>query len=75
MTMKISAAYILQHLRACLASFSLLLLFPLNISGQPLREWVEVNCEACAALMAEKTGVYILERVARNFDIRRPGRY
>ena len=60
--MKISAAYILQHLRACLASFSLLLLFPLNISGQPLREWVEINCEACAALMAEKTGVYILER-------------
>ncbi|MCH9027113.1 MAG: phospholipase D family protein [Proteobacteria bacterium] len=60
--MKLPAFYILQHLRACVASFSLLLLFPVNVSSQPLRDWVDVNCEACTELMREKTGIYILEK-------------
>jgi len=33
-----------------------------NAASQPLVDWVDSNCDDCAALMAEKTGVYILER-------------
>ena len=40
---------------------SLLLLFPLAASGQSVQEWIDINCESCSTLMAEKTGVYILE--------------
>ena len=60
--MTLTAFYILKHLRACVASFSLLMLFPVIVSSQPLKNWVDVNCEACIALMEEKTGIYILEK-------------
>jgi putative cardiolipin synthase len=40
---------------------SLLLLLPLSASGQSLQDWIDSNCESCATLMSEKTGVYILE--------------
>ena len=62
MAMKLPVFYILKHLRLCFASFSLLLLFPISISSQPLEDWVEANCEACAELMTRKTGIYILEK-------------
>ena len=62
MAMKLLVFYILKHLRLCVASFSLLLLFPISISSQPLEDWVEANCEACAELMTRKTGIYILEK-------------
>ena len=60
--MNLTAFYIFRHPRACLASLALLLLFPISVSSQPLRDWVDANCEACIALMEEKTGIYILEK-------------
>ncbi len=60
--MKPTAFYIPKHVRACVASFSLLLLFPIDVASQSLRDWVDVNCEACTELMTEKTGIYILEK-------------
>ena len=39
-----------------------LLLASLSASSQSLHDWVAVNCEHCASLMTEKTGVYILEK-------------
>ena len=49
--------------RVCssLASLSLLLILPLSAPAQSLQEWVDVNCDSCAALMADKTGAHILE--------------
>ena len=41
---------------------SMLLLLPPGSAGQSLRDWVDTNCEHCAPLMAEQTGVFILER-------------
>ena len=41
---------------------SMLLLLPPGSAGQSLRDWVDANCEHCASLMAEQTGVFILER-------------
>jgi putative cardiolipin synthase len=40
----------------------MLLLLPLGSAGQSLRDWVDANCEHCAPLMAEQTGVFILEK-------------
>ncbi len=57
-----SAVCILKRGRTTFASLILLLLMPLNASGQTLQDWVAVNCEPCEALMAERTGVYILEK-------------
>ena len=39
-----------------------LLLASYSASSQSLYDWVDDNCEDCASLMAEKTGVYILEK-------------
>ena len=41
---------------------SILLLLPPGSAGESLRDWVDANCEHCAPLMAEQTGVFILER-------------
>ncbi len=60
--MKPTAFYIPKHVRACVASFSLLLLFPIDVASQSLRDWVDVSCKACTELMTEKTGIYILEK-------------
>jgi putative cardiolipin synthase len=49
------------HYRIGLAFLSLLLLLSHGAVGQSLQKWVDANCDSCAALMAEKTGVYILE--------------
>jgi putative cardiolipin synthase len=38
------------------------MLMPFTVSGQSLQDRVAVNCEPCEALMAERTGVYILEK-------------
>ncbi len=62
MTINISDVCNLNRGRAALVSFFWLLLMPLNASGQSLQDWVAVNCELCEALMAERTGVYILEK-------------
>ena len=40
----------------------LMTLAPVSSSGQSLSDWVGANCESCAPLMAEKTGVHILEK-------------
>ena len=50
------------RVRSPLAILSLLLILSLNASGQSIQDWVGTNCEQCTALMAEKTGAYILER-------------
>ena len=34
----------------------------LSCMGQSLHDWVDENCDDCTELMAEKTGVYILEK-------------
>ena len=39
-----------------------LLFVSVSASSQSLTEWVNANCDDCASLMAEKTGVYILEK-------------
>jgi len=57
-----SAVCILKRDGTTLVSLFLLLLMPLNASGQSLQDWVAANCEPCEALMAERTGVYILEK-------------
>ena len=62
MTMNISTVCILKRGRTTLVNLLLLLLMPLNASGQSLQDWVAANCEPCEALMAERTGVYILEK-------------
>lgn len=33
----------------------------MNVSARSLQDWVDANCESCSTLMAEKTGVYILD--------------
>ncbi len=60
--MNISTVCILKRGRTTLVSLFLLLLMPLIASGQSLQDWVAANCEPCEALMAERTGVYILEK-------------
>jgi len=60
--MNINAVCNLKRGRAALVSLFLLLLMPLYASGQSLEDWVTVNCEPCEAFMAERTGVYILEK-------------
>lgn len=40
---------------------SLMLLLPLTALSQSLQDWIDADCESCATLMAEKTGVYILD--------------
>ena len=52
----------LLRIRVSLVCSALLLLLPLVSAGQSLRDWVEANCEHCAPLMEEMTGVFILER-------------
>jgi phosphatidylserine/phosphatidylglycerophosphate/cardiolipin synthase-like enzyme len=39
-----------------------LLLATYSASGQSLNDWIDDNCDDCSALMAEKTGAYILEK-------------
>jgi len=43
-------------------AFLALLLIASSAAGQSLYDWVDENCDACTSLMAEKTGVYILEK-------------
>lgn len=62
MKINISAVCIQKRIRAALVSLFLLLLMPLNAPGQSLQDRVAVNCPPCEALMAERTGVYILEK-------------
>ncbi|MDH3612959.1 MAG: phospholipase D family protein [Gammaproteobacteria bacterium] len=52
----------LKREHAVLTYFSLLLLIPGGAGSQSLSAWVGANCEPCATLMVEKTGVYILEK-------------
>jgi len=40
----------------------ILLFVSVSASSQSLTEWVNANCDDCTSLMAEKTGVYILEK-------------
>jgi len=48
--------------RSALTCFCLLLLMPISAPGQSISDWVGANCAPCATFMAEKTGVYILEK-------------
>ena len=50
---------VMRVVSACLCSS---LLVPAMASSQSITDWVGENCESCAALMVEKTGVYILDR-------------
>jgi putative cardiolipin synthase len=56
-----SAGRQLNRLRTAWARLTFCLLVSLNASGQSLQDWIDRNCETCSTIMAEKTGVYILE--------------
>ena len=45
-----------------LATCVLLLAVSPKASPQSLHDWIESNCEPCVTLMAQKTGVYILDK-------------
>ena len=59
--MKRLSDYRRRHLFVLAAFISLLAVAP-TAAPQSLHDWIADNCEPCVTLMAQKTGVYILDK-------------
>lgn len=56
-----SALIVLRRHHISLLCVSSLLILSPSASAQSLQGWIDANCESCATLMSDKTGVFVLE--------------